>query len=230
MSIRDRKDEPDGASTLRGAARGNAPARAKRHAWVDARLLAWCRARLANEARGRRQAGVPVATVWDKPWGGKEAKGSRTSSSAEAQRDVRQERERGRLIGTPRSGKGTAMVAKGASKAARNPRRAAGSIGGSSGGSASGTSGDRSRAMPSGGARLLSLLSDSRATNPKSVAGRGDASREIERGGTRPSRQNGIGAIGRGWDLGAERERDSGLAAGSGRCARSKALKGTRTP
>jgi hypothetical protein len=229
MSILNEEDKPIGASKLRGAARSAARQNVNGDAWVDAKLLAWCHARAAGKARGRRQIRVSVPADLVKPWRGLQTVGSHVRAEATAEARAYHPSRQTRRFECEGSGKGTADANR-ASGAGRDPRPASGGFRGSSGGQATNRSKDRSDTAPTGAARVVSRVSGFAAQNPKNGAERSDAFREIGSGEKRQSRQNGIDANGRGWDPGARVRRESGLSSASGRCLRSETLKGTRTP
>jgi len=229
MSILNEEDKPIGASKLRGANRSAAAQNVSDDAWVDAKLRAWCEARAAMKARGRRQVVTPVPADLVKPWRGLQTVGSHVRAEATAEARAYHPSRQTRLFECEGSGKGTADAKK-ASRVERDPRPDDGSFRGSSGGQATNRSKDRSNTASLDAARLESRVSGFAAQNPKNGAERSDASRQIASGAKRQSRQNGKDANGRGWDPGARVARESGLSSASGRCVRSETLKGTRTP
>ena len=142
-SIRNAEDRPRSTSRLRGAARSTDLATASEPAWVDARLLAWCEARRASRARGRRPGVTPVAAPWDRPWGGATSHTSRPEASVTA--EVRDEHERASPKRAAKGGKGAASVAERAPGRGRDPRPSAGVSGGSSGGQTLAVQSDRAK-------------------------------------------------------------------------------------
>jgi hypothetical protein len=202
MSIRSAEDNLVESLILRGAPFGRPSRSARRHAWVDARLLARIARRPESKARGRRQSTVSAALGRDIPWRGAKTRETRM-----------------RVIGFELglSGKGTAMVAKQASIVRRDPRPTGGGFRGSSGG----------RAAELGVGRAVRMRWNG-ATTPG--AERGHAPRGIACGARRRSRRNGTDAICRGWDPGLASRRDRVSRRAVERCARSNTLKGTETP
>jgi hypothetical protein len=222
--IRRGVDIPGGTSTLRGAPRSPDREGAREHAWVDAELLAWSAARAMSKARGRRQVTGPAASVWDKPWRGREAGGSRSEGRSES-RGERGDRARGRFE-SAQSEKGTAMVAKGASFAERDPRPRGGGSRGSSGGQAARGSSDQSNRRL--GARLLAVVRcSSNEPQERSEVAPNLARSSVEKSAkgveTSKAQRAEVGSS-------ARRRGESGLLAASGRCVRSETLKGKETP
>lgn len=213
MSILNEEDKPIGASKLRGADRSSAAQNVSGNAWVDAKLMAWCSARAAMKARGRRQVVTPVPADLVKPWRGLQTVGSHVRAEATAEARAYHPSKQARLFECEESGKGTAD-ANGASRVGRDPRPDDGSSRGSSGGQATNRSKDRSNTASLDAARIESRVSGFAAQNPRNGAERRDASRQIASGAKRQSRQNGRDANSRGWDPGARVVRESGLSFG----------------
>lgn len=220
-----------GVSRLRGAARRSLRACAGQPAWVDAGLLAWCEARAAMKARGRRQGATPVASQRDKTLERNQDRGAVVQAGTRISARTKQhEGTWTRLFEREVNGKGTAMVANKVSIVPRVPRPRDGNFRGSSGGQATDRpSGTFGTSLESGD-RSWNSRGGSPAKNPKSGAEHGDGLRQMAGGGRRQSRRNGKDGIGRGWNPGARIDRESGLSTVRGRCLRLETLKGKETP
>jgi len=199
--IREGYDKPDGSLRLRGVPRGSAVRPGKRHAWVDAMSFSRAADRAESKARGRRQE-----TNLPRPCG---TNPGEERGSGGCKREP--------LEGQEANGKGTAMVAKGDSFDARDPRPRGGNAGGSSGGQVGRQ--DQAARRERLDCRQPRMREPQERIEAGAIASIDRARSKTSKALERPRRNEPELAARRGWNEEP-----------SGRCARLKTLKGTTNP